>query len=217
MPSFNLANNIANYLTPSRDTIQGIADRTGINLPTMPDLPYAGILGLLTGGAGNLGAYALKSLAGQAIPKAIDAVDPAINRGLKTGEQALKDDNLDYREMLLDRMFGQVPQNQIQTPVQANTSSTDFDNKFMQGNAPQPSSQGQPPAPPVQMPTYDFANGFTTGGLGMPTLTAPDFSNFGMPDISSFGASFDPNSYGQFDFQNDMPTYDFSFRNGGRV
>jgi hypothetical protein len=177
--------------------MQGIADRTGINLPTMPDLPYAGILGLLTGGAGNLGAYALKSLAGQAIPKAIDAIDPELTGGLKTAEQTRKTDNLDYKNTMLDKIFGQVPQAPTQTSVQPNVSSTDFNNQFF------PSATNSPVDPSFNI--SDFIN-------TLPTMNAPNISpylgDFSLPDISNFQTQFEP------------PAFDYSafeFRNGGKV
>jgi len=94
IPSF------ANLFAPSTETMRGVSARTGFNLP---DLPYSGIMSLLTGGPVGLAAqYAANNL----IPKLINSVDPEVGNVVNTQDNAAT-------TYALDKILGKLPEGKV--------------------------------------------------------------------------------------------------------
>jgi hypothetical protein len=185
---------LANLFIPSTDTIRGISDRTGMNLP---DLPYGGIMSLLTGGPIGLAAH---YAANNVIPAIANAVNPDV------GE--LMYQRAPTNDYLLDKVFGNVelPDNfpYLQAMGVDLISSPEF-------------AGGQ--YDPNSMQNYGInIDNFPNPAFDMPSFDMPDFGqfNFEAPvyDFGDFNApSFDFGGY-------EAPVYDygdFDFRRGGKV
>jgi hypothetical protein len=204
--------NFAPFFAPSKDTIEGINARTGMNLP---DLPYGGILSLLTGGASGLGQYALGQILEQNAPKLVSAVDPTVGRGLRNAGDVLQGDLQDYRDTMLDKIFGAVPQTGPAGPTGIST----YPQTGWEGNVYDPNSMqnyginiDQFPNPAFDMPSFDTPDfGQFNFEDNMPNF---DFGNFETP-VYDFG-DFNAPSFGGYE----APVYDFGdfdFRRGGKV
>jgi len=203
---------IANLFTPSTETIRGISDRTGMNLP---NLPYGGIMSLLTGGPVGLAAhYAANNL----IPSLTKSVNPDL--------EPLAGGNSMTNEYLLDKMFGKVelPDNFPYAQAMGFESLPEFYGGQYNQNA------MEEPTPPA----FDY-NGFLEK-FGLKSefdLQTPDFPNTGIDFPSAayeapaydFG-NFETPSFGNFetpvyDFGDfNAPSFDFGdfdFRRGGKI
>jgi len=197
---------LAPFFAPSKDTIEGINARTGMNLP---DLPYGGILSLLTGGASGLGQYALGQMLEQNVPKLVSAIDPTVGSGLRNAGDMLQGDVQDYRETMLDKIFGAVPQTGPAGPTGIST----YPQTGWEGAAYDPDS--------MQYGMYS-APDTTTSASYLQSILGDQYSgglpSFEMPNI---GMDFEQMpDFNQFDFQDFTPSFDytdFDFRKGGKV
>jgi hypothetical protein len=167
----------------------------------LPDLPYGGIMSLLTGGPVGLAAhYAANNL----IPSLYKSVSPDL--------EPLAGGNSMTNNYLLDKVFGEIPisDNFPYAQVMGMESNPEFTGGQYNPNAMEE----------VEMPAFDLSR-----FLGSSGLQVPDFPNTGLdfPSATYETPTYDFGDFStpSFDFGGyEAPVYDFGdfdFRRGGKV